>query len=71
MVQWARGYGKYISVFINNYNIWLERQLHTKDYYDVLHYEDDLKLLTYGLFFYAQRMPVIVTRNQLIGAKAG
>ena len=36
---------------------------------DVLRYGVDSHLLTLGLFFYAQGMLVVVTRNQLTGLK--
>ena len=37
--------------------------------YHVLRYGDDSQLPTPGLFFFAQGMPVVVTRNQFVGLK--
>ena len=69
VVQWARAHGKHISIFAAKHDTVAGRRLRTEELCDVLRYGDDSQLPTPGLFFYAQGMPVVVTRNQLIGLK--
>lgn len=69
VVQWARVYGKHISIFVVKYDTVAGRRLRVEELCDVLRYGDDSQLLTPGLFFYAQGMPVVVSRNQLLGLK--
>ena len=69
VVQWARAHGKHISIFIAKHDTEAGKQLCVEDLSNVLRYGDDSQLPTPGLFFYAQGMPVVVTRNQLIGLK--
>ena len=69
VVQWARARGKHISIFIAKHDTESGRKLRTHELCDVLRYGDDSQLPTPGLFFYAQGMPVVVTRNQLTALK--
>ena len=69
VVQWARAHGKHISIFIAKHDIEAGKQLRVEELSHVLRHGDDSQLPTPGLFFYAQGMPVVVTRNQLIGLK--
>lgn len=69
VVQWARAHGKHISIFIAKHDTKSGRRLSAEELYHVLHYGDDSQLPTPGLFFYAQGMPVMVTRNQFVGLK--
>jgi hypothetical protein len=69
VVQWARAHGKHISIFVAKHRTEAGRQLQAEDLYNVLRYGDDSQLPTPGLFFYAQGMPVVVTRNQFTGLK--
>ncbi|MBE3048862.1 hypothetical protein IMZ48_41465 [Candidatus Bathyarchaeota archaeon] len=69
VVQWARARSKHISIFVSRHDTVAVRRLSTDDLCNVLRYGDDSQLPTPGLFFYAQEMPVVVTRNQLPGLK--
>jgi hypothetical protein len=69
VVQWARARGKHISIFAAKHNTEAGRRLRAEELSDVLRHGDDSQLPTPGLFFYAQGMPVVVTRNQLTGLK--
>jgi hypothetical protein len=56
------------SVVVQEYNInVLNTYFASACLRDVLRYGDDSQLPTPGLFFYAQGMPVVVTRNQFVG----
>jgi ATP-dependent DNA helicase PIF1 len=69
VVQWARAHGKHISIFVAKHDTEAGKKLDIEDLSNVLRYGDDSQLPTPGLFFYAQGMPVVVTRNQLTGLK--
>ena len=69
VVQWARAHNKHISIFMARHDTEAGRQPDADELRDVLRYGDDSQLPTPGLFFYAQGMPVVVTRNQLPGLK--
>jgi hypothetical protein len=69
VVQWARAQGKHISIFAAKHDTEAGRQLRREELSNVLRHGDDSQLPTPGLFFYAQGMPVVVTRNQLTGLK--
>jgi hypothetical protein len=74
VVQWARAHGKHISIFVAKHNTELGtrlrvEELRVEELRDVLRHGDDSQLPTPGLFFYAQGMPVVVTRNQFVGLK--
>ncbi|EAQ84157.1 predicted protein [Chaetomium globosum CBS 148.51] len=69
VVQWARAHGKHISVFAAKHDTESGKRLSAGDLCHVLRYGDDSQLPTPGLFFYAQGMPVVVTRNQFVGLK--
>ena len=69
VVQWGRARGKHISIFAAKHDTEPGKQLSVDDLCNVLRYGDDSHLPIPGLFFYAQGMPVVVTRNQLIGLK--
>ncbi|KAH7190414.1 hypothetical protein DER44DRAFT_753229 [Fusarium oxysporum] len=69
IVQWARAQGKHISIFVAKHDTKAGKRLRVEELCDVLRYGDDSQLPTPGLFFYAQGMPVVVTRNQLTGLK--
>ncbi|EAQ85212.1 hypothetical protein CHGG_09226 [Chaetomium globosum CBS 148.51] len=68
-VQWARAHGKHISIFVAKHDTESRKRLSTEELCHVLRYGDDSQLPTPGLFFYAQGMPVVVTRNQFVGLK--
>jgi hypothetical protein len=69
VVQWARAHSKHISIFVAKHDTEPGKRLRVEELRDVLRYGDDSQLPTPGLFFYAQGMPAVVTRNQLIGLK--
>ncbi|KAK4095717.1 hypothetical protein N658DRAFT_386510, partial [Parathielavia hyrcaniae] len=69
VVQWARAHGKHISIFVARHDTESGKRLRVEELGDVLRYGDDSQLPTPGLFFYAQGMPVVVTRNQFVGLK--
>lgn len=69
VVQWARTHGKHISIFVARHETEAGKQLYVEKLSNLLRYGDDSQLPTPGLFFYAQEMPVVVTRNQLTGLK--
>jgi hypothetical protein len=69
VVQWARAHGKHISIFVAKHDTEAGRRLVVEELRGVLRYGDDSQLPTPGLFFYAQGMPVVVTRNQFVGLK--
>jgi hypothetical protein len=69
VVQWARAHGKHISIFVAKHNTETGKRLGVEELRDVLRHGDDSQLPTPGLFFYAQGMPVVVTRNQFVGLK--
>ncbi|KAG7000807.1 ATP-dependent DNA helicase PIF1 [Fusarium oxysporum f. sp. conglutinans] len=69
IVQWARAQGKHISIFVAKHDTKAGKRLRVEELCDVLRYGDHSQLPTPGLFFYAQGMPVVVTRNQLTGLK--
>jgi hypothetical protein len=69
VVQWARAHGKHISIFVAKHDTEPGKRLRVEELRDVLRYGDDSQLPTPGLFFYAQGMPVVVTRNQFVGLK--
>ncbi|KNB04282.1 hypothetical protein FOXG_22453 [Fusarium oxysporum f. sp. lycopersici 4287] len=69
IVQWARAQSKHISIFVAKHDTKAGKRLRVEELCDVLRYGDDSQLPTPGLFFYAQGMPVVVTRNQLTGLK--
>jgi hypothetical protein len=69
VVQWARAYGKHISIFVARHDTESGKRLRVEELRDVLRHGDDSQLPTPGLFFYAQGMPVVVTRNQFVGLK--
>ncbi|KAK6854926.1 hypothetical protein PG995_009114 [Apiospora arundinis] len=69
VVQWARARGRHISVFAARHDTEAGRRLSAEQLGDVLRYGDDSQLPTPGLFLYAQGMPVVVTRNQLVGLR--
>ncbi|KAH8645343.1 hypothetical protein BX600DRAFT_485118 [Xylariales sp. PMI_506] len=69
VVQWARAHGKHISVFIARHVTEDGRQLSADELSRVLLYGDDSKIQTPGLFWYAQGMPVVVTKNEHVGLK--
>ncbi len=69
VVQWARAHNKHISIFMARHDTEAGRHLNAEELCEVLRYGDDSQLPTPGLFFYAQGMPVVVTRNQLPGLK--
>jgi ATP-dependent DNA helicase PIF1 len=69
VVQWARAHGKHISIFVAKHDTELGTRLRVEELRDVLRHGDDSQLPTPGLFFYAQGMPVVVTRNQFVGLK--
>ncbi|EAQ88598.1 predicted protein [Chaetomium globosum CBS 148.51] len=69
VVQWARAYGKHISIFVAKHDTESGKRLRVEELGDVLRRGDDSQLPTPGLFFYAQGMPVVVTRNQFVGLK--
>ncbi|KNB04789.1 hypothetical protein FOXG_19407 [Fusarium oxysporum f. sp. lycopersici 4287] len=66
---WARAQSKHISIFVAKHDTKAGKRLRVEELCDVLRYGDDSQLPTPGLFFYAQGMPVVVTRNQLTGLK--
>ncbi len=68
-VQWARAHGKHISIFVAKHDTESGKRLCVEELRDALRYGDDSQLPTPGLFFYAQGMPVVVTRNQFVGLK--
>ncbi|EAQ93012.1 predicted protein [Chaetomium globosum CBS 148.51] len=70
VVQWARAHGKHISIFVAKHDTDSGKRLSVKELCRVLRYGDDSQLPTPGLFFYAQGMPVAVTRNQFVGLKS-
>jgi hypothetical protein len=69
VVQWARAHGKHISIFVARHGTESGKRLRVEELRDVLRYGDDSQLPTPGLFFYAQGMPVVVTRYQFVGLK--
>jgi hypothetical protein len=69
VVQWARAHGKHISIFIAKHHTESGKRLRVKELRDVHRHGDNSQLPTPGLFFYAQGMPVVVTRNQFVGLK--
>ncbi|KAK0710680.1 hypothetical protein B0H67DRAFT_554777 [Lasiosphaeris hirsuta] len=69
VVQWGRARGKHISIFAAKHDTEPGKRLSAEDLCDVLRFGDDSHLPIPSLFFYAQGMPVVVTRNQLIGLK--
>jgi ATP-dependent DNA helicase PIF1 len=69
VVQWARAHGKHISIFVAKHETESGKRLRVEELRDVLRHGDDSQLPTAGLFFYAQGMPVVVTRNQFVGLK--
>jgi hypothetical protein len=69
VVQWARAHGRHISIFVARRDTEPGRRLRVEELRHVLRYGDDSQLPTPGLFFYAQGMPVVVTRNQFVGLK--
>jgi hypothetical protein len=69
VVQWARAHGKHISIFVAKHDTEAGKRLSVEELRDVLRYGDDSQLPTPGLFFYAQGIPVVVTRNQFVGLK--
>ena len=69
VVQWARAHGKHISIFVAKHDTESGKRLRVEELGDVLRRGDDSQLPTPGLFFYAQGMPVVVTRNQFVGLK--
>jgi ATP-dependent DNA helicase PIF1 len=69
VVQWARARGKHISIFVAKHDTEAGKLLRVDQLSNVLRHGDDSQLPTPGLFFYAQGMPVVVTRNQLTGLK--
>ncbi|EAQ84297.1 predicted protein [Chaetomium globosum CBS 148.51] len=69
VVQWARAHSKHISIFVAKHDTESGKRLNAGDLCHVLRYGDDSQLPTPGLFFYAQGMPVVVTRNQFVGLK--
>lgn len=69
VVQWARAQGKYISVFVAKHDVEPGKQLSRQDLCNLFRHGDDPPLMTHGLFFYAQGMPVVVTKNQFTGLK--
>jgi hypothetical protein len=69
VVQWARAHGKHISIFVAKHETEAGKRLSVEEVRDVLRHGDDSQLPTPGLFFYAQGMPVVVTRNQFVGLK--
>ncbi|EAQ88761.1 hypothetical protein CHGG_05380 [Chaetomium globosum CBS 148.51] len=69
VVRWARAHGKHISIFVAKHDTESGKRLSAGDLCHVLRYGDDSQLPTPGLFFYAQGMPVVVTRNQFVGLK--
>ncbi|EAQ92071.1 hypothetical protein CHGG_00306 [Chaetomium globosum CBS 148.51] len=69
VVQWARAHGKDISIFVAKHDTDSGKRLSVEELCRVLRYGDDSQLPTPGLFFYAQGMPVVVTRNQFVGLK--
>ncbi|KAK4118192.1 hypothetical protein N657DRAFT_716165 [Parathielavia appendiculata] len=69
VVQWGRAHGKHISIFVAKHEAESGRRFNVEELRDVLRHGDDSQLPTPGLFFYAQGMPVVVTRNQFVGLK--
>jgi hypothetical protein len=69
VVQWARAHGKHISIFVARHEAESGKRPRVEELRDVLGFGDDSQLPTPGLFFYAQGMPVVVTRNQFVGLK--
>jgi hypothetical protein len=69
VLQWARAHGKHISIFIAKHHTEAGKRLRVEELRHVLRCGDDSQLPTPGLFFYAQGMPVVVTRNQFVGLK--
>jgi hypothetical protein len=69
VVQWARAHGRHISIFLARHDTEPGRRLCIEELRHVLRYGDSSQLPTPGLFFYAQGMPVVVTRNQFVGLK--
>ncbi|RXG41776.1 hypothetical protein VDGE_30528 [Verticillium dahliae] len=69
IVQWARAHSKHVSIFAAKHHTEAGRRLNVEDLCNMLCYGDNSHLPTPGLFFYAQGMPVVVTRNQLTGLK--
>ena len=69
VVQWARAHGRHISIFVAKHDTESGKRLRVEELADVLRHGDDSQLPTPGLFFYAQGMPVVVTRNQFVGLK--
>jgi hypothetical protein len=69
VVQWGRAQGKHISIFAAEHSTEAGRRLRAEELSDLLRHGDESHLPIPGLFFYAQGMPVVVTRNQLPGLK--
>jgi hypothetical protein len=69
VVQWARARGKHISIFVAKHDTEAGKQIDVEQLSNALRFGDDSQLPIPGLFFYAQGMPVVVTRNQLTGLK--
>jgi hypothetical protein len=69
VVQWARERGKHVSIFVAKHDTEAGKQLDMEQLSDALRFGDDSQLPVPGLFFYAQGMPVVVTRNQLTRLK--
>ncbi|EAQ86297.1 hypothetical protein CHGG_07550 [Chaetomium globosum CBS 148.51] len=61
--------GLHISVFAAKHDTESGKRLSTQELCHVLRHGDDSQLPTPGLFFYAQGIPVVVTRNQFVGLK--
>ena len=58
VIQWARAHGKHISIFAAKHATEAGKRLSMEELSNVLRYGDDSQLLTPGLFFYAQAMPL-------------
>ncbi|AEO59421.1 hypothetical protein MYCTH_2307709 [Thermothelomyces thermophilus ATCC 42464] len=69
VVQWTRAHGKHISIFVAKHHTEAGKRLCAEELRNVLRHGDDSQLPTPGLFFYAQGMPVVVTRHQFVGLK--
>lgn len=69
VVQYARARARHTSIFAAQHHTEAGRHLGAGELGDVLRYGDDSQLPTPGLFFYAQGMPVVATRNLHVGLK--
>jgi ATP-dependent DNA helicase PIF1 len=69
VVQCAWAHGKHISIFAATHDTEPRKRRRIEELRDVLRHSDDSQLPTPSLFFYAQGMPVVETRNQFVGLK--